>query len=86
MLVVGVWKEATRFSLVGLLSLFSVVTGQAWIRGLEISCGCFELPWVNPDLLHFFESPPVATIRNLIWLSACLWLLKRDLGAQRGPN
>lgn len=73
-LVAGVWQEGARYGMLGLLSLFTLATGQAWIRGLELSCGCFQLPGINANLLRILDSAPAATLRNTLLLSACLWL------------
>ena len=77
-LMTGLWREGARYGMIGLLSLFTLATGQAWIRELELSCGCFELPGINANLLRILDSAPAATLRNTLWLSACFWLLRKE--------
>lgn len=84
LLVSGYWKGMVRWVLVVLLGGFTVVTGQAWWRGLELSCGCFELGFLDPNVLRWVESAGFALIRNLGWLGVCAWLLRRENASRRG--
>ncbi|MGJ8638344.1 MAG: MauE/DoxX family redox-associated membrane protein [Opitutaceae bacterium] len=55
-----------------LLIVFIGLHTSAWLRGLDISCGCFGTeaePTTNYDLL---------ILRNLILLAVALWVLRRD--------
>ena len=79
LLIAGFWPEMSRWSLVILLGGFTVVTGQAWWRGLELSCGCFELGFLDPRVLRWVESAGFALFRNLVWLGVCFWLMRREL-------
>ena len=72
LLLGGVW---TRAALVWALVMFGVVvlaTGQAWARGLEISCGCFNLsafglePGSGKSFVKFIESVGFAFFRALL--------------------
>jgi uncharacterized membrane protein YphA (DoxX/SURF4 family) len=91
----------TRVAPALLLSLlltfgFCVATGQAVLRGLDISCGCFDLdflsatPW--PQAQKVLESVAAALIRNLAMLAGIVFLLGRFepatqvSGPQTGPR
>jgi len=78
LLVIGFWTEAARRALIGLLVAFTAVTGQAWLRGLELSCGCFELDFIDPRYLRIIESAGFSFCRNLVLLAACGYLLRRS--------
>jgi putative oxidoreductase len=80
LLLANVWTESALAALAGLLVLFLLATGQAWARGLHISCGCFNLPMLGLDrghpLVQFVDSAGFAFMRNLAfgWIA---WLLLR---------
>ena len=91
------WLLATR-TRVGsalLLSLlmtvgFCLATGQAVIRGLDISCGCLDLdflaysPW--PHAQKILESVGAAFMRNLAMLGGIVFLLARNVPFQPAPR
>jgi putative oxidoreductase len=76
LLVTGIWMEAARRALIGMLITFALVTGQAWLRGLDLSCGCFELDFIDSRYLRAFESAGFSFCRNLVLLAACGYLLR----------
>jgi len=81
-----VWAESALWLLGGMLIVFLVATGLAWGRGLEISCGCFNvsLLGINPldaGWVEFIESPGFAFVRNLILLAATAFLLRHGPSA-----
>jgi uncharacterized membrane protein YphA (DoxX/SURF4 family) len=80
LLIANVWSETALAILIGLLGVFVLATGQAWARGLDISCGCFNLKIFGADgsekLLKFLESASFAFFRNLV-LGSLAWLLLR---------
>ncbi len=41
LLLVGLWTRGALVMVVGMTVVFAVGIGQAWYRGLAISCGCF---------------------------------------------
>ena len=90
LLLLGIWPESVLVSASGLLGVFILATGQAWARGLKISCGCFDLKLLGlkeslPSLVAFIESPGFAFIRNLILAAIAIYLLRHHLaklGAQ----
>jgi uncharacterized membrane protein YphA (DoxX/SURF4 family) len=73
-----------------LFAIFTIATGQAWARGLNISCGCFKLKALGINLKagdsieHLVESPAFACIRAVLLLLATAWLLRlKSPGAAR---
>ena len=86
LLVAGLWVETALVLITGLLAVFVVATGQAWMRGLEISCGCFSLKifGLSGDLTgleRFLESVAFAFFRNLALTALAAYLLRTRLGA-----
>ena len=67
-----------------LFAVFVLVTGQAWARGIEIGCGCFNLSFLGigedsgAALGKFFESVKFAFFRALLLLAAAVYLLRAD--------
>jgi uncharacterized membrane protein YphA (DoxX/SURF4 family) len=43
LMIAGTARRAAVLWAVVLFAVFVLVTGQAWARGLDISCGCFKL-------------------------------------------
>ena len=58
------------------LGAFTVLTAQAWWRGLDIDCGCVDLSAIHPAL-EVLSTPGGATVRNLVLLAlvGVLWWL-----------
>jgi uncharacterized membrane protein YphA (DoxX/SURF4 family) len=83
LLIANVWSETALATIMGLLVVFVLATGQAWARGLDISCGCFNLKIFGADastgLVKFVESPGFAFFRNLILVLLAFALLRRRL-------
>jgi uncharacterized membrane protein YphA (DoxX/SURF4 family) len=50
------------------LGAFTVLTAQAWWRGLDIDCGCFDFGAIHPALA-VLATPGGATLRNLVLLA-----------------
>ncbi|MDR0534329.1 MAG: hypothetical protein LBH01_10295 [Verrucomicrobiales bacterium] len=61
------WRTAAWLGILPLTILFSLVITWAWLRGLNVSCGCFG------DVLHF--SMPAALLRNVVILAVGSWAL-----------
>jgi uncharacterized membrane protein YphA (DoxX/SURF4 family) len=67
-----------------LFTVFALVTGQAWVRGIETGCGCFNLSFLGigesrgAALGGFFESVKFAFFRALLLLAWAVWLLRSD--------
>lgn len=92
-LIANVWSETALTAIISLLAVFVLATGQAWSRGLDISCGCFDLKIFGADssakLVKFIESAGFAFCRNLVLVCVAWLLLRRrllELGAATGNS
>jgi uncharacterized membrane protein YphA (DoxX/SURF4 family) len=84
LLLVGVWRQTALLLITTLLIVFVFATGQAWLRGLNIACGCFNLQIFGlneraPGLVHFLESVAFAFFRNLLLATLAGLLWRRSL-------
>lgn len=82
LLLAGFWQPTALLLLTGLLLIFVLATGQAWVRGIDIACGCFNLEILGlseraPGLVRFLESVSFAFFRNLLLASLAGFLLWR---------
>lgn len=79
-LIAGVWLPVTVGCTAAVLAAFTVLTAQAWWRGLEIDCGCIDLSALHPALAAL-STPGGATLRNFVLMVLCgvlLWLTRRS--------
>jgi putative oxidoreductase len=81
LLIVNQWTESALICIFGMTLVFLLVSCQAWIRHLDISCGCFNLQILGLDqrtsrFAHVIESVGFAFFRNLILTGASACLLK----------
>ena len=77
-LLAGVWLPVTVGWTAAVRAVFTVMTAQAWWRGLPIDCGCIDLSTLHPALA-VLSTPGGATLRNLVLLVLCgvlLWLAR----------
>jgi uncharacterized membrane protein YphA (DoxX/SURF4 family) len=93
MLLFRFWFRAAISWSVALCALFIVSTGQAWARGLDISCGCLDLELfglsgeANSSAARFFQSPAFACMRAIGLAGAAVYLLRNASGeAAAGPG
>jgi hypothetical protein len=94
LLLLNLWADSSLIAVCALLILFLAATGQAWARGLHISCGCFNLKFLGLDRGHpvveLFDSVGFAFLRNLVISGIALLLLRRRLtdytGVARGGS
>jgi putative oxidoreductase len=89
LLLAGFWPQTALLIVAALMGLFVLATGQAWLRGLDISCGCFNLKVFGlteamPGLVRFLESVAFAFFRNLFLAVLAGWLLRNNL-SQTSP-
>jgi putative oxidoreductase len=62
-----------------LFAVFALVTGIAWARGLNISCGCLHLDFLGLEgnaMGHFLESAAFACLRAVLLCAAAIFLFK----------
>lgn len=83
-LIADKWTESALTLVLALCVAFVLATGQAWARGLDISCGCLDfkiLGVVKPDggAVSFFESAAFAFFRAILLVAMTGWLLRYRL-------
>jgi len=80
LLIAGTARRAALLWAIILFGVFVVATGQAWARGLDISCGCFKLDFLSEEAARFFESVKFAFFRAVLLLAGavCVWRAKPD--------
>ena len=83
MLLLNIWTETVLAAAACLLGVFLLSTGQAWARGLHISCGCFNLRMFGLDrghpLVELLDSTRFAFVRNLVLGGVVLILVRKEL-------
>ena len=84
LLLANHWTESALLILAALMLAFTVATGQAWLRGLNITCGCFDLSLLGlghrfEAFKQFWESVSVAFFRDLILLVIIYFLLRASI-------
>jgi len=91
MLVIGLRLRLALCGIIVLCGIFLVCTGQAWLRGLDISCGCIHLEFLGlgrraPVAAAILESVGFAFARALLLLGAALFLLYRGPAGRLQPS
>ena len=80
LLAANIARRATLMLVIGLFALFLAMVVQAYLRGLNISCGCLDLsPFGIPQASKtglLLESIGFAIFRNLGLLAAAFFLWK----------
>lgn len=77
-----IWMRAALVWSLVMFAVFVVATGQAWARGLDISCGCFNLrafgldPVNGKAFVKFLESVGFAFFRALFMFLGGVYLLR----------
>lgn len=81
LLLANLWIQSVLLLLLGIFTLFLAVTGQAWLRHLDIACGCFNLSILGINASSkaalFLESVKFAFLRNIVLLGCCGYLFVR---------
>ena len=67
-LIAGLAMPLTLATTAIVLLFFTVLTAQAWWRGLEIDCGCLDFSALHPALA-VLGTPGGATLRNMVLLA-----------------
>ncbi len=85
MLVADFHRRLATLVATALFGVFLVMVGQAVVRGLDISCGCFNLAILGIDeasaSARFLESVGFAFFRNLLLLGGVVYLLCTERNA-----
>jgi putative oxidoreductase len=74
LMIGGTARQAALFWAMVLFATFVLATGQAWVRGLNISCGCFNLDFLGAEFAGFFETVKFAFFRALLLFGASVYL------------
>ena len=83
LLLAGSARRAALVWTALMFGVFVLATGQAWVRGLDISCGCFKLAFLGDGALaKFVESVKFACVRAVLLLGASLYLLRASASSQ----
>ena len=78
-LFAGLFFPWTLLATALVLGAFTALTAQAWWRGLDIDCGCFDFASIHPSLA-VLATPGGATVRNLVLLvltALLAWVWRR---------
>jgi len=85
-----IWTRAALVWSLVMFGVFVIATGQAWARGLDISCGCFNLRAFGLDagtgksFIKFVESVGFAFFRALLLFLGAVYLFRST--AQAKPD
>jgi putative oxidoreductase len=77
LIVAGTVRRAALIWTAVLFAVFVIATGQAWARGLEISCGCMKLDFLGESAGKILESVWFAFLRAIVLLFATIFLLRQ---------
>ena len=75
-LISGIWLAESLMITAGLYIVFDIMIGQAMIRGLDISCGCFNPSESGP--IDFFKIMQNIILTSLSFLALFLKLAQSD--------
>lgn len=83
-LIADKWTESALSLVLVLCVIFVLATGQAWLRGLDISCGCLDFKILGvakpaDGAISFFESAAFAFFRAILLVAITSWLLRHQL-------
>jgi len=73
LLILGIFKRGSSFTFILLLIVFIIALTQAYIRGLDISCGCFSLETVGQKsdiLLRIAEDILLLAASTIIFIKS----------------
>ena len=88
LLLTRLWYRAALGWFLILCLIFLAATGEAWFRGLDISCGCLNLDFLKlggnwTATVKLLESTPLAFGRAVLLALAGAYLLRKDLQEDR---
>jgi putative oxidoreductase len=82
LLLSRIWTRSALVWAMVMFGVFVFCTGQAWARGLEISCGCFNLKAFGLDpangkvFIKFIESVGFAFVRAILLFLGAFYLFR----------
>lgn len=77
LMIAGTARRAAVLWTAVLFAVFVIATGQAWARGLEISCGCFQLDFLGDGAAaKFLESVQFAFFRAIFLLGCAVYVFR----------
>lgn len=74
LMIAGNARRAALFWAMILFASFVLATGQAWARGLNIDCGCFNLDFLGDDLAAIFATVKFAFFRAVLLFAGAVYL------------
>lgn len=74
LMIAGTARRAALFWAMILFASFVVATGQAWARGLNINCGCFNLDFLGAEFAGIFETVRFAFFRAILLFAGAVYL------------
>ena len=80
LLIAGVARRAALAWAMILFAVFVLATGQAWARGLDISCGCFKMDFLGAGSAKFLESVGFGFFRALALLAGAVYVWRASPG------
>ncbi len=81
LLIIGIYKRGSSFLISFLLFIFIIALTQAYIKGLDISCGCFSLETVGQKsdiLLRIFEDILLLAASVIIFIKSNIIINKEN--------
>jgi uncharacterized membrane protein YphA (DoxX/SURF4 family) len=74
LMIAGNARRAALFWAMILFASFVLATGQAWARGLNINCGCFNLDFLGDEFAGIFETVKFAFFRAVLLFASAVYL------------
>ena len=80
MLILGLWPVAGLLLNAGLMTGFLILVSQAWIRGLDIECGCYGSEGSTIGLFKVLQNIVLAGLSIWLWIRvrACEIMLEKS--------
>lgn len=72
-------REAALTWILAMLVVMLGILVQAWVRGLDVSCGCIDFSSLGLEhsaLIEWFEKPAGATLKSAVLLGLALYVWK----------
>ena len=76
LLLLGIFLRTSSKVSIGVLTLFIIGIAQAWIRGLELDCGCFD-PTATTTNYQLEYATSIG--RDLFYIALSAWTVHRPL-------